>query len=56
MLVSSPIAWPIGKCLDYLLGDKVAVYFKRRELSALIRYQEELIEQKHKNNDDDRAS
>lgn len=44
MLVTSPIAWPLGKLLDHIVGDKEAVFFQRRELRELIRYQEELLE------------
>lgn len=42
MYLCSPIAWPLGKLLDYLVGDKEIVPFQRRELKALLSYQEEL--------------
>lgn len=42
MYLCSPVAWPIGRLLDYLVGDKETVPFKRRELMALLSYQEEL--------------
>lgn len=46
MYLCSPISWPIGKLLDYLVGDKEIVPFQRRELKALLSYQEELRERK----------
>ncbi|EPY22739.1 CBS domain-containing protein [Strigomonas culicis] len=42
MWLSAPIAWPIGKLLDHLVGDKEAVFFRRRDLREVIRYQEVL--------------
>lgn len=42
MYLCCPIAWPIAKMLDYLVGGKVAVRFQRKELKALISFQDEL--------------
>lgn len=42
MYACCPIAWPIAKLLDYLVGEEKTVSFRRRELKALISYQEEL--------------
>lgn len=46
MWVTAPVAWPIGKLLDYVVGDKEAVFFQRRELRELIRFQEQLRDEK----------
>ncbi|EPY41910.1 hypothetical protein AGDE_02013 [Angomonas deanei] len=42
MWITSPIAWPIGKLLNSLVGNKEAVFFQRRELREVIRYQDAL--------------
>lgn len=35
MLLTAPLTWPIGKLLDWTLGEESAL-FKRRELKALV--------------------
>lgn len=36
MYVCSPIAWPIGKLLDFLLGSEHSALFRRAQLKALV--------------------
>lgn len=50
MWISSPIAWPFGKLLDLVISDKEVVFFKRRELRELIRFQDELREKLREDN------
>lgn len=52
MYLCSPVAWPIAKLLDYIVGDKQVVPFQRRELKALIAYQEELWDKKRSAKED----
>lgn len=52
MYVCSPVAWPIAKLLDYIVGDKEVVPFQRRELKALISYQEELRDRRRSAKED----
>ena len=35
MILTSPISWPLAKCLDWLLGEESAL-FRRAELRELI--------------------
>ena len=35
MVVTAPVSWPLGKLLDYLLGEESAL-FRRQELKALV--------------------
>ncbi|KAG5496368.1 hypothetical protein JKF63_02670 [Porcisia hertigi] len=46
MWISAPIAWPISRLLDIVVGDKETVFFQRRELREIIRIQDELRERK----------
>eukprot|EP00796_Vickermania_ingenoplastis_P001495 gene1495-882_t len=52
MYVCSPVAWPIAKLLDYIVGDKEVVPFQRRELKALIAYQDELRDKRRSAKED----
>ncbi len=36
MLLCSPVAWPMGKLLDMLLGTEHHVLFRRKQLKALV--------------------
>lgn len=36
MALCSPIAWPLGKLLDVLLGTEQHVLFRRKQLKALV--------------------
>lgn len=46
MWVTAPVAWPIGRLMDAIVGDKEAVFFQRRELREIIRIQDELNEKR----------
>ncbi|RNF10572.1 CBS domain-containing protein [Trypanosoma rangeli] len=46
MCLTSPITWPVGKLLDFVLGDKESVFLGRTELLELIRLQEEIRNEK----------
>ncbi|KPA84927.1 hypothetical protein ABB37_01375 [Leptomonas pyrrhocoris] len=46
MWVTAPVAWPIGRLMDAIVGDKEAVFFQRRELREIIRIQDEMNEKK----------
>ncbi|KPI90138.1 hypothetical protein ABL78_0783 [Leptomonas seymouri] len=46
MWITAPVAWPIGRLMDEIVGDKEAVFFQRRELREIIRIQEEMNEKR----------
>lgn len=48
MWVTAPVAWPIGRLMDAVVGDKEAVFFQRRELREIIRIQDELNEKRRR--------
>lgn len=56
MWLTSPIAWPLSKLLDVIVGDKESVFFQRRQLRELIRLQEEIREQKRNENAEEDAA
>ena len=43
MLVSAPISWPVGKLLDWCVGRRSSVAFKRGQLREVIRYRGEML-------------
>ncbi|KAG5471131.1 hypothetical protein CUR178_02442 [Leishmania enriettii] len=38
MIVTAPISWPVGKLLDWCVGNRSGVAFKRGQLREVIRY------------------
>eukprot|EP00878_Enallax_costatus_P027684 GHUV01029827.1.p1 GENE.GHUV01029827.1~~GHUV01029827.1.p1 ORF type:complete len:584 (+),score=81.51 GHUV01029827.1:159-1910(+) len=36
MIISSPLSWPIGKFIDWLLGEEHTALFRRAQLKALV--------------------
>ncbi|RNF08468.1 CBS domain-containing protein [Trypanosoma conorhini] len=46
MCLTSPITWPVGKLLEFVLGEKESVFLGRTELLELIRLQEEIRSEK----------
>ncbi|KAG5494863.1 hypothetical protein JIQ42_02479 [Leishmania sp. Namibia] len=48
MWITAPVAWPMSKLLDVVVGDKEAVFFQRRELREVIRIQDEMGERRRR--------
>eukprot|EP00612_Vaucheria_litorea_P000638 CAMPEP_0171451604 /NCGR_PEP_ID=MMETSP0945-20130129/45_1 /TAXON_ID=109269 /ORGANISM="Vaucheria litorea, Strain CCMP2940" /LENGTH=449 /DNA_ID=CAMNT_0011976103 /DNA_START=433 /DNA_END=1782 /DNA_ORIENTATION=- len=48
MIIFSPVAWPIGKILDFMLGIEDLKRYNRAEISALMELQHDLSTRHHK--------
>ncbi|KAG5496369.1 hypothetical protein JKF63_02671 [Porcisia hertigi] len=55
MIVTAPISWPIGKALDWCVGNRASVFLKRGQLREVIRYRATQLDDVH-GDDDDEAS
>lgn len=45
MIVTAPISWPVAKLLDWCVGSRTSVAFKRGQLRELIRYRAAQLEE-----------
>jgi metal transporter CNNM len=43
MVVTAPISWPVGRMLDWCVGSRSSVAFKRGQLREVIRYRGEML-------------
>lgn len=50
MIATAPISWPVGKLLDWCVGSRSSVAFKRGQLREVIRYRGEMLSSRR--NDD----
>ncbi|GET91646.1 hypothetical protein, conserved [Leishmania tarentolae] len=55
MILTAPIAWPIGKVLDWCVGNRSGVAFKRGQLREVIRYRAAQLHDIHEDDDDETA-
>ncbi|KPA84928.1 hypothetical protein ABB37_01376 [Leptomonas pyrrhocoris] len=47
MVATAPISWPLGKLLDWCVGSRSSVAFKRGQLREVIRYRGEVLHNMH---------
>ncbi|KPI90139.1 hypothetical protein ABL78_0784 [Leptomonas seymouri] len=52
MVATAPISWPVGKLLDWCVGSRSSVAFKRGQLREVIRYRGELLQSVHTDSDE----